>query len=356
MATATAMALDDHPVRGRTGLWIRAIAILAVCALAVGLVIGRRRHPSPPVSLTRVGVYVGAGNVAGFDAFARQLGARPGYVMDYLDGNSWAGIEDPDWLLSRWSEAHVKLVLSVPMLPYPGGGSLAQEAQGDDDARFTTLARRLVAGGAGDITLRLGWEFNGNWFPWSIQHGQAQRYAEAWRRIVTAMRTVPGAHFRFDWCVNGGSSVVDGVRLDPEAAYPGDAYVDIIGLDQYDASPTSGEDAQHRFALYVNQPYGLAWQRRFARAHGKPVSFPEWGLLSGGDPADQVGGGDSPTFVNDMYAWFDTSDLAYQSYFDFDTSVGRSSLQAFPQAASRYRQLTRGGRPATSSATTPLRQ
>jgi hypothetical protein len=301
----------------------------------------RTAHRQPIVStVTHLGVYVGAGDISAFKTFKSWLGARPGYVSDYLASTSWATISEPDWLLSRWSHSGARLVLSVPMLPTSGTATLAAEAHGADDAVFRRLAERLVAGGGATTILRLGWEFNGDWFPWSIQNGRGAEYAEAWRQIVTTMRAVSGERFKFDWCVNGGSSLVNGVRLDPAAAWPGDAYVNFVGLDQYDAAPATIDTAASRWQLFVGQPYGLAWQRAFAHAHNKPVSFPEWGLLLGGDSAaGQVGGGDSAVFVQEMFDWFAGSDIAYEAYFDVDTSVGASALSSFPRAAVRYRGL-----------------
>ena len=67
-------------------------------------------------------------------------------------------------------------------------------------------ARNLVAAGLGSAVIRLGNEANGTKYPYSIPDtpkGNAQ-WVRSWDNIVTAMRSVPGAHFRFDWCVASG--------------------------------------------------------------------------------------------------------------------------------------------------------
>lgn len=53
--------------------------------------------------------------------------------------------------------------------------------------------------------------------------------------------------------------------------YPGDRYLDIVGNDLY------GEQGQ--FARPQNEALYA-----FARAHGKPYAFPEWGLIDDDDP------------------------------------------------------------------------
>ena len=40
--------------------------------------------------------------------------------------------------------------------------------------------------GFADATIRLGWEFNGNWFAWAASNDPAA-FITYWQRIVTAM-------------------------------------------------------------------------------------------------------------------------------------------------------------------------
>ncbi|HEY1689383.1 MAG TPA: glycosyl hydrolase [Solirubrobacteraceae bacterium] len=285
------------------------------------------------VSPSTLAVYTGGGNAGGFTSFSNWLGQRPVYATDFLAGGSWSEIEQPSWFLKQWAGVDTQAILSVPMLP-GSGATLAQGATGAYNSYFTTLARSLVSNGDSDAILRLGWEMNGNWFPWSIENGNAANYAAYWRQIVTAMRAVsPG--FRFDFCVNGGSSTVSGKLLNPEEAYPGDEYVNYIGLDAYDNSWVSNASVfANRWKGWLTQSYGLEWQRKFAAAHGKQVSFPEWGLSNG-----EKGGGDDPQFIQSMYEWMASSNLAYESYFDFDESNADHELEDFPKSEAVYKQL-----------------
>ncbi len=110
------------------------------------------------------------------------------------------------------------------------------------------------------------------------------------------MRSVPGQHFEFDWCPTLGKASVA-----PDRAYPGDAYVDYVGADVYDNSWIADyRDPVARWNDFVTQPYGLQWQSDFATAHGKPMTFPEWGLST---RSDGHGGGDDPYFIQQMYDW-----------------------------------------------------
>ena len=60
----------------------------------------------------------------------------------------------------------------------------------------------------------------------------------------------------------------------PEAAqnaYPGDSYVDYIGLDLYDQVWGIPLNPSLAWPRYVTETNGLAWLSSFAAAHHKPV-------------------------------------------------------------------------------------
>ena len=100
---------------------------------------------------------------------------------------------------------------------------------------FITLAQTLVAGGQSNAYLRLGWEFDGSWMAWAATTpGAEASFAAYFQQIVTAMRSVSGEQFRFVWNPDAGAFTQSGYSV--AAAYPGNAYVDVIGLDAYDQS------------------------------------------------------------------------------------------------------------------------
>jgi beta-mannanase len=133
------------------------------------------------------------------------------------------------------------------------------------------------------------------------------QWAQFWRRTVQAMRSVPGAHFQFDWTINAA------VRPIPLSDfYPGNDYVDIVGIDAYDQGVTAG---QPRWQTIYTRPEGIADVLSFANGHGKPLSIPEWGLSA---PGLGSGGGDDPSYVNGIGALVRDNNVAYQSYFFTD--------------------------------------
>ncbi|HWC26946.1 MAG TPA: glycosyl hydrolase, partial [Solirubrobacteraceae bacterium] len=318
---------------------------LIAVLLAVASVVALPPMAGAAVPGETLGVYAGAGDPSAVARFEAQIGRPVAVVHDALARENWANLSNPTWFAGQWTASpyRQRVVYTVPMLP-DSGGTLAEGARGAYNMYFRTLALRLVAGGEGSAILRIGPEFNGNWFRWSITapNGAAD-FAAFWRQIVDTMRAVPGANFKFDWCPNGGSSWVAGQQLQAESAYPGDAYVDYVGLDVYDQSwgPNRADPAA-RWKELVTTRNGLAWQRDFARAHGKPMTFPEWGLAN---RTDGYGGGDSPHFIEQMYEWIRTNDVAYHMYFEYGDSVADYALFNgwAPNASRRFVELFGGG-------------
>jgi hypothetical protein len=254
--------------------------------------------------------------------------------------------------VGSWPGRGYRLILGVPMIPTRDGqpaGTLAGGAAGMHDAEFKTLARTLVRYGESNAILRLGWEFNAPWYAWAVtDSSSAAAYATYFRRIVDAMRSVPGAAFRFVWNPEPGPTSFDLAR-----AYPGDAYVDYVGLDVYDQVWDVAPDPTSAWTYYVGEGNGLRWLSSFAAAHHKPVAIPEWGLAI---RSDGHGLGDDPAFVAHMAGWFTTHNVAFSSYFNLNAPDGehdlldghfRQSLSIFKQsfAAEASVRLAQGARP-----------
>ncbi len=327
------------------------VVALAAAIAVPASVAGPRQIVLPAVDSTRVvplGIYPGAGDAAAVTRFGQRLGRDVDLAHDYLDKRSWKRLTDVSWMTRRWTNAGFegRMVFTVPMIP-DTGGSLKSGAAGKYNKHFRRLARRLVAHGQGNATLRVGPEFNGRWFKWSmlVPNG-GRRYARYWRQIVTTMRAVRGARFKFDWAVNAGSVWVNKGRrqLSAARAYPGNKYVDYIGMDVYDQSwSPNRNDAEKRWRETVTQKGGLNWHVRFAAAKGKPMSIPEWGLVK---RRDDHGGGDNPYFISQMHDWIQRHQIAYHLYFEYsdpNAQYGVFSGQ-FPRSAENFvRLFGRGG-------------
>ena len=264
--------------------------------------------------------------------------------------------QDPDSGIDR---EKITLNLAVPMFPNSaseGGtdywkipGRWRDGAAGKFNHHFRKLAETLVSEGLGRSHLRLAWEFNvpSEWNRYAIRDEPENwpLFVEYWRQIHRSMMSVDGAEFQWMWCVSVGE---DTEALVPTRdAWPGDDFVDIIGVDFYD-----GGDAYYwRNYQEPNPPFDLEtigewlWEfiargmernpetgeivRRdlpcldsyyaFARKHGKDFARAEWGVVQGDRfPASWGNGGnDNPRFIENVHDWISEREVAYTLYFEY---------------------------------------
>ncbi len=286
--------------------------------------------PPPANSALLQGVYVGPADAAGVKSFASKTGTNVSIASDYLPGNAgWSGMDGANgslnWITGAWKNSGYTLSLGVPIIPSNSSGqpqgNLALGAAGAYDQYFTTLANTLIASGERTAYLRLGWEFDGNWYAWQAQSSTAEsQYASYFRQIVTTMRAVPGAEFKFVW--NPDASVFVSKSPLVKAAYPGDTYVDVVGLDLYDMNWGGPETPQSAWTnTYLPQ---LTAAASFAHSQNKPIAICEWGTLV---PAEH-GLGDDPLYVNDMIKWMQnpSHNVVYESYFNSNTLTASAGV------------------------------
>lgn len=294
---------------------VAAGALFAGAAMATGCTDpgGELLGPLPPPAAgVPFGAYLGSGpeGVRRIARFERWLGGTDLKVgHTYLGGHRWSDIEGDPRILGAWARWKHEdpgrlFVLNVPMLERNEEdvsddrvrSLLRQGASGRFDGHFLALARRLTELGLQDAVIVLGWEMNGTTYT-----GRCAPHPQAWRAyfrgIVTAMRSVPGQRFRFEFTPSRGRDAIPWTRC-----YPGDDVVDIVGMDSYDQPPGDDFDDQ------VNQPFGLRRHVRFAAAHGKPFSYPEWGLFRNGDNAE---------YMRRMLAWIAENPPEYHTLTDY---------------------------------------
>lgn len=281
---------------------------------------------------TLLGTYQGNGcdGAKRLPAFSNWLGRQPDFVLDFIAFDSWKSmLDDAGWSAKCWSHYPAQVVFSVPML-VNDHSALAEGAAGKFDNQFQQLAQLLIKNGFANSTIRLGWEFNGGWYPWAAKKDPSS-WVEYWRRIVTTMRAVPGAAFRFDWCSAQGYQ-----QLPTASVYPGDDYVDIIGYDTYNQSwQKDTTTPEKRWKELLTQAYGLNWVSDFAATHGKPLSIPEWAT---GTRPDGHGGNDDDLFIKNMAAWIRQHNVVYHAYWDYAAKDydGKLSDGRRPQAAAAF--------------------
>ncbi len=262
--------------------------------------------------MAQSGIYVGNGDdvnpVAKLVSDYEQWLGTPVNILALHTGaagwNDWIG--SIGWQI--WNHRDVinthDIHWSIPLIPN-WDSSMWSAAQGSYDSKYTEAAKTIADGmpGTGPIVIRTGWEFNATWSPHSSSAmGQPDNYIGAFRHFVDSFRAVSD-RFVFEWTPNIGDQ-----GMDPSLAYPGDAYVDIIGMDFYwdSKQPWSITDPVKAWDSFVNQPYGLQWLENFASAHEKPSAYSEWGINS-----DNAG-----YFIEQAAKWFESHDVLFQNYWE----------------------------------------
>lgn len=319
-----------------------AAAALALSVVSTQAVAGAPAPSAHTAPAPRQDCLYSGGSIALFQRFeARNRTALSCAVVFSDAAADWAGWirpwnavhNNPDWNWSPWVAAGAgrRLVITQSLVPYqvPADWRL-RGARGEYDRHARALARLLVEKGLGNSIIRLGHEANGTWYHHGLgdDASQYRAWGRFWARTVRAMRSVPGAHFRFDL------SLANGYRAIPISRYwPGDDVVDYVGVDIYDCSPLlkGVTDPGERWRILVGQDGGLRDIARFARAHGKRLSIPEWGLC----PRSLIGGaGDAPGFVRRIAGFARAHHVVYQSYFNRARIL---TLDAAPASRRAYR-------------------
>jgi hypothetical protein len=116
-----------------------------------------------------------------------------------------------------------------------------------------------------------------------------------------------------NWTINAHGTpaeICGGVSTN---CYPGDAYVDIVGIDNYDHGPSVG--SREELNQVAECPDGLTWIYNFAVAHDKAFSVGEWGVAPGSQYNTH---GENPDFIRWMHEWFAdrVGHVAYEAYFN----------------------------------------
>jgi len=316
-----------------------------------------------------LGFYPGHTGKSGLSDFARLeqwLGRDLGFMLQYGDGRSPdAFARNLGGQMSALRGGDFRLVYSLPMAfgaRHTGSDATVNAIVSQWDALirdtggrrdfYRSAAQQLDDAGFGNAIIRLGWEFDN---PSSRWHAGAdpEKFKQAWRVIHDIFTSVsPGFTFDYNFVRVAASNEI------VAAAYPGDAYVDIIGVDAYD-SGYQGEGGVPAGARFGWSNPDLVWSKnqlpklkvaeQFAKAHGKPMSVPEWALSTGGTSKAGKAGGDNPNYIQEMYDWMrhldspDGPGLVYATYFQSSGSPdGVHSIEAFPQSAALFQQLFGG--------------
>jgi VCBS repeat-containing protein len=219
------------------------------------------------------------------------------------------------------------------------GISLADVASGTYDSTFAAMAEAIAENQTEEVNpllyVRLGWEAT-NSYPWKVHSGPdkaldeslVEDYVDAFQHVATIFRSVDD-RFQIEWNQNYSKQDANGLYYDLNKLYPGDEFVDVVGVDAYNVARFSGQDDPVSAWDYkLNAPYGLEWFSDFAAEHGKPLALTEWGIDS-----DNFG-----SYVDNLAEFARTNNVIYANYWNADARTNGNDT------------LTDGSKPATAAA------
>lgn len=220
----------------------------------------------------------------------------------------------------------------------PNGHTCAQIAAGVKDDYVREMARDLKRWGH-EIRIRPLYECNGDWFSWAMgkPENPAADYVKAFRRIVDLFRAEGASNVKWEYNINYENSA----NATFMEGYPGDAYVDFVGIDGYNWGTMRTWSSWRSFRETFDAAYQALATRR------KPLSISEWGCTElGGDKAawiadafDQIRNSGRYDLIESV-VWFhinketdwrinssESSHAAYRKAVDFRTSPAVQEIE-----------------------------
>ncbi len=217
-----------------------------MCALAiaaVGLSAMASASPASASSSLALGIAVFQPTAA-FQDYQSAVGSLPSFLEWYRSWpNSIAGVGSDAPLFSPSQEQLVEADHLVPLISWGTENlPLPSIIDGSEDAIALAPAAALAKAYPGTLYIRLDWEMNGAWSGWNpdnaAQAGLDETpatYVAMWRHVVNYFRAAGVTNVKWVWSPN-----VDGGTGTMAPYYPGDSYVDEVGLDGYNYAYTQG--------------------------------------------------------------------------------------------------------------------
>jgi hypothetical protein len=233
-------------------------------------------------------------NQAVLDRFEEDAGKKITFVNT---GQAWASFDQ--------ATMHAAIEIgAIPLVTMwlPAGVTVAEVAAGEQDSEIRAWAQEAKAFGY-PFLFRPWWEVNGNWYSW----GRDPEYVAAWRHFHDLVEEEGATNVTWAWVVN---TIWWDPASDPTPYYPGDAYVDWVGMDAYNwgLSPI-----QHDRWMTPEEAIGPTLEVLKQIAPDKPVCICE--------DASTEYGGDKAAWIADMLDNYLPSQPDIKAYLWFNWNV-----------------------------------
>ncbi|MFJ9705638.1 glycoside hydrolase family 26 protein [Streptomyces sp. NPDC101234] len=199
--------------------------------------------------------------------FTKEAGRAPD-IREYY--SSWGDDFDTEGNAFLWQHGQLPMMALVP-----SDTSLADIAKGKDDTYIRRLAGQIAAYD-GPLALSFAGEMNGPWNSWGPEHTRPADFVASWRHVRDLFTAQGVTNVIWVWTPH----VVDsGTTAALRPYYPGDAYVDWVGLIGY-YGPIDGVAFSSLFTPTM---------RQIAEFSGKPVLIAETGVAQSRHKEAEIG-------------------------------------------------------------------
>ena len=328
---------------------LKTVTLVALTALGAGAVQAQVQILGQSDTSSRVQIarakYEPAGDTVYHGASLPDAWSENGLRRQIADYNTAAGkkISVVTWFASAYEKgrmtswrasyspnlARVKRLGAVSLIKFSTQDYVYDETRKMADLRaigrgvwdeYFVQAALSVREFGGPVFISINHEMNGNWYPYSQAYPGSRTtsadYVAAWKRIVGIFRKNGANNVAWVWSPN----VPDVGGIGYAAYYPGDDYVDWIGVSLYSGNA----------ATAMNEIYG-------EYAEKKPFFITEWATA----PEKNRYNPNFPGEVKWVKNFFETLNQTYPrvkaiSWFNWDQGDGDYRLQRVPEQAQAY--------------------
>ncbi len=214
--------------------------------------------------------------LAAVNDYTQSVGRAPALWAVWSD---WGG-SDGAFPTSFLNSLHSHYPTTVPMVNWEpidpahqtdcSHWSLDNIINGDHDSYILDWATAAKAYG-GRLIVRFAHEMNGYWFIWGASRctNTPAKFVAAWRHVWNIFSSVGATNVKFLWSIYGASHL--------RAYYPGNSYVDYVGLTAFNWGPSGSNNNQPWRSMVVNFKPSM---RALMRVSRKPIIAAEMGAAN----------------------------------------------------------------------------
>ncbi|MDD5614000.1 MAG: glycosyl hydrolase [Candidatus Omnitrophica bacterium] len=211
-------------------------------------------------------------------SFKKTFGKKPYFVMVFID---WNNFINPEIIKDIYSQNSVIFISWEPWIAATeeavNYGNILDGANDDYIKEFATV----IKGIENQVYIRFAHEANGNWYPWSGEKIGSQNYVSLCRHIKDVFDDTGTSNVKWVFSVNNEDVPAKNNFMD---LYPGNDYVDYIGIDGYNWGNTKDWSNWLSFKEIF-----LSRCRQIRRFLNKPIIITEFGSTSsGGDKSEWI--------------------------------------------------------------------